>query len=185
MSRQSHTGSETSNRLSPHSLNDLNLPPNPLNVLATTAVVQPKEECSPPSLEPSEPSPISTPPMNLITIESWKTPHISTNIAIFYSTQRTSPEQHFETFLRTRHLILTNPDQYPLFRSHPSKTLRSDDKRGNWAKGRLFLGRSRVAAQLRGLRPAPTCTKDTIMLRINSNISTLNRTLNYYYHTCS
>ena len=50
----------------PPSLNDLNRQPNPLNVLATMAVVNPTEDgydqnYSPQSPEPSEPSPISTP----------------------------------------------------------------------------------------------------------------------------
>ena len=40
-----------------------------------------------------------------------------------------------------------------------------------------------VAAHLRSLRPAPTSTEDTLMLRINSNISTFLQTLNYHYHT--
>ena len=45
----------------PPSLNDLNLPPNPFNEMATMAVIQLDEEYSPQSPEPSIPSPISTP----------------------------------------------------------------------------------------------------------------------------
>ena len=50
----------------PPSLNDLNLPPNPFNILATMAVANNTEEVndnnySPQSPEPSELSPISTP----------------------------------------------------------------------------------------------------------------------------
>ena len=45
----------------PPSLNDLNLPPNPLNVLTTTAVVRVDDAYSPHSPEPSIPSPTSTP----------------------------------------------------------------------------------------------------------------------------
>ena len=45
----------------PPSLNDLNLPPNPFNVLATMAVIQQDQEQSPQSPEPTDPSPISTP----------------------------------------------------------------------------------------------------------------------------
>ena len=50
----------------PPSLNDLNLPPNPFGILATMAVVNQKHDInySPQSPEASEPSPISTPPMN-------------------------------------------------------------------------------------------------------------------------
>ena len=53
----------------PPSLNDLNLPPNPFNVLAMMAVVRVDDANSPHSPEPSIPSPISTPPMNVSTIE--------------------------------------------------------------------------------------------------------------------
>ena len=52
----------------PPSLKDLNLPPNPLNVLATMAVIQADDAYSPQSPEPSIPSPISTHPMNVSTI---------------------------------------------------------------------------------------------------------------------
>ena len=59
----------TQHPIVPPSLNDLNLPPNPFNVLATMAVIQHDQEDSPQSPEPSDPSPISLPPMNLSTIE--------------------------------------------------------------------------------------------------------------------
>ena len=59
----------TQHPIVPPSLNDLNLPPNPFNVLATMAVIQQDQEDSPQSPELSDPSPISTPPMNLSTIE--------------------------------------------------------------------------------------------------------------------
>ena len=59
----------------PPSLNDLNLPPNPFNVLATMAVIRAEEEYSPQSPEPSTSSPISTPPMNVSTIADWETTH--------------------------------------------------------------------------------------------------------------
>ena len=35
-----------------------------------------------------------------------------------------------------------------------------------------------VAAHLRGMRPAPTSKKDTLMLRKNTNTNTINQTLN-------
>ena len=62
----------------PPSLNDLNLSPNPFNVLATMAVIQGNVAFSRHSLEPSIPSPISTPPMNVSTIEGWDTTHTTT-----------------------------------------------------------------------------------------------------------
>ena len=57
------------NPLIPPSLNYLNLPHNPFNVLATMAVNRSDEQYSPQSPEPSIPSPISTPPMHVSTIE--------------------------------------------------------------------------------------------------------------------
>ena len=66
----------------PPSLNDLNLPPNPFNVLATMAGIQQDQEQSPQSPEPSELSPISLPPMNVNTIDDGDT---TTDDNTFYS----------------------------------------------------------------------------------------------------
>ena len=74
----------TQHPILPPSLNDLNLPPNPFNVLATMAVIQQDQEDSPQSPEPSDPSPISTPPMNLSTIDGWETPQTTTDDNTFY-----------------------------------------------------------------------------------------------------
>ena len=41
-----------------------------------------------------------------------------------------------------------------------------------------------VAAHLRGMRPAPTSKKDTVMLRGNSNTNTINQTPNYLLLDC-
>ena len=68
----------------PPSLNDLNLPPNPFNVLATMAVIQQDQEQSPQSPEPSDLSPISTPPMNVRTIDDGDTTHTTTDDITFY-----------------------------------------------------------------------------------------------------
>ena len=60
----------------PPSLNDLNLPPNPFNILATMAIANNTGEddnYSPHSPEPSEPSSISTPPMNVSAFNSFET----------------------------------------------------------------------------------------------------------------
>ena len=74
----------------PPSLNDLILPTNPFNILATMAVVNPVEDSydenySPQSPELSEPSPISTPPKNISSIDGWETPHTTTDDNTFYS----------------------------------------------------------------------------------------------------
>ena len=105
------------------SLNDLNLPPNPFNILATMAPVNPTGDghdhnYSPQSPEPSEPSPISTPPLNLSAIDGWETPHTTTDDNTFYSVDElrrvpwTSPLD--ETFLsegepRLRIYLLSSP----------------------------------------------------------------------------
>ena len=73
----------------PRSLNGLNLPPNPFNILNTMAIVtqtqDDNEQYSPESPEPSVPSPISTPPMNVSAHNSWETTHTTTDDNTFYS----------------------------------------------------------------------------------------------------
>ena len=74
----------------PPSLNDLNLPPNLFNISATMAIVNNNEgtnddNYSPQSSEPSEPSPISTPPMNVSDFSSWETSYTTTDNDTFYS----------------------------------------------------------------------------------------------------
>ena len=73
----------------PPSLNDLNLLPNPFNILNTMALVthtqNDNDEYSPQSPESFDPSRISTPPMNVSTFNSWETPHTTTDDNTFYS----------------------------------------------------------------------------------------------------
>ena len=69
----------------PPSLNDLNLLPKAFNVLATMAVNRADDAYSPQPPEPSIPSPISTPPMNVSTIEGWDTTYTTTGDATFYT----------------------------------------------------------------------------------------------------
>ena len=80
----------------PQSLNDLNLPPNPFNILATMAVVDFTDDdnndgYNPQSPDPSDPSPISTPPMNVSLFNSWETTHTT---MIIHSTLTTNPEEY-------------------------------------------------------------------------------------------
>ena len=82
----------------PPSLNDLTLPANPFDILATMEVVHQTavthgEKCSPQSPEPSDSSPISTPPMNLSKIRGWETPHTTIDDNIFFSDEE--PERIF------------------------------------------------------------------------------------------
>ena len=74
----------------PPSLNDLNLPPNPFNIVATMAIANntgdaSNDNYSPQSPEPSEPSPISTPPMNVSAFNSWETSYTTTDDDTFHS----------------------------------------------------------------------------------------------------
>ena len=87
MSRQYPMVLGGSSRSSPPSLNDLNLPPNPFNILATMAVVTPTHDdnYSPQSPEPSDLSTISTPPMNVSAHRSWETSYTTTDDNTFHS----------------------------------------------------------------------------------------------------
>ena len=70
----------------PQSLNDLNLPLNPFNILATMAVVNHEHDYnySPQSPEPSVPSPIST-LLNIIsTFDSWEASSTTSDYNTFY-----------------------------------------------------------------------------------------------------
>ena len=74
----------------PPSLNDLNLPPNPFNILATMAITNNNDEAnddnySPESPDPSLPSSISTPPMNISAFNSWETSYTTTDDETFHS----------------------------------------------------------------------------------------------------
>ena len=74
----------------PPSLNYLNLPPNPFNILATMAISNNIEDTndnnySPQSPEPSEPSPIPTPPMNMSAFNSWETSYTTTDDGTIHS----------------------------------------------------------------------------------------------------
>ena len=103
------------------SLNDLNLPPNPFNVLASMAVIQQDQEYSPQSPEPSDPSPISTPPMNLSKIEGWETPHTTTDDNTFYSSENeprrvcwdSSPNETFDSNEPQRLYLAGSPPSTP------------------------------------------------------------------------
>ena len=122
----------------PPSLNDLILPPNPFNVLATLAVIQQDQEDSPQSPDTSDLSPISTPPMNLSSIQGWETSHTTTDDNTFFRL-KTSRDGSTGTFLLTRHLAQMNPDESLPLRAHPPHRRLHRDRREDWAWGCLFL----------------------------------------------
>ena len=72
-----------------------------------------------------------------------------------------------------------SPDKYLSLRARPPHHRLHHDKRGSWALGCLFLKTGSVAAHLRIMRPAATSNKDTLLLKENSNINTINQTVNF------
>ena len=110
----------------PHSPIDLNLPPNPFNVLTTMAInqadlTQRDEDYSPQLPEPSDKSPLSTPPMNLSSIEDWETPHTAMDNTRFYSADEPQrvywdifPSDTFDSNEPRSESFTSNPSSTPL-----------------------------------------------------------------------
>ena len=157
----------TQHPIVPHSLNDLNLPHNPFNVLATTAVIQQYQEDSPQSPKPSDPSPISTPTLILSTIEGWETPHATTDDNTFYSSENEHRRVYWDF----------SPDK-TFDSNEPRRVSPPPRQKRRLSMGINFLKRGSVATYLRGMRLDPSRQKDTLMLRENSNSNTTNQTLN-------
>ena len=111
----------------PRSLNDLKLPPNPVNILATMAVVNHTgnghdENHSPQSPDPSDPSPISTPPMNVSKFNIWETPHTTTHDNTFF--RRTNLDAYTEPLPWMKPSIRKpNPDENICCPVHPRRHL--------------------------------------------------------------
>ena len=152
----------------PPSLNDLNLPPNSFNVLASMAVIRQDQEDSPQSPEPSDPSPISTPPMNLSTIEEWETPHTTTDDNTFYSSENEprrvywdSPNKTFES---------NEPRRVSPAGSPPSTPPPPTRQERRLSMGMSLPQRGNVAAHLRGMRLTLTQRKATQCLIATQNI---------------
>ena len=150
------------------SLNDLKLPPNPFNVLATKAVIQQDQEDSPQSLKPSDRSPISTPPMNLSTIDDWETTHTTTDDNTFYSSEN-EPRRVYWNFSADEPFESNEPRRVHPTGSPSSTPPPPPRQTRRLSMGCLFLKGGSVAAHLRGIRPTPPRKRDTLMLRENSN----------------
>ena len=99
----------------PPSLNDLNLPLNPFNVLATMAVIQSDEEFSPQVPEPSNLS-----PMILSTIEGCETPLTTTDENTF-SSEDESRRVYWDVF--SSEIFDSNEPRQISITSSPSSTL--------------------------------------------------------------
>ena len=111
----------------PPSLVDLILPPKLFNVLATKAVIQADGEYIPRSSEPSILSPISTPPLNVSTIEGWETTHTTT---IPHSILTMSPDESIGIILQATPLTLMSQEMYPLLQALPPQRRLPEDKKG-------------------------------------------------------
>ena len=145
------------------SLNDLNLPQNPFNVLATMAVIRHDEENSPQSPEPSDPSPISTPPMNVSIIEGWETTHTTTKDDTFYTSDE--PRRVYWD-LSSSDTFDSHEPRYPSIASSSSSTPPHPRRQQRKLSIRVFSSnRGSVAAHLRGMRPGLASQKDTLMLK--------------------
>ena len=152
----------------PPSLNDLILPPNPFNVQATMAVIRADDAYSPQSPEPSIPSPISTPPMNVSTIEDWDTTYTTTDDATFYTDDE--PRRVYWDILSSGTFDSNGPRNVPVASSHSSTPPPPRRQKKETEHGDVFSRKRRsVAAHLRGMRPILTTKKDTLMLRENKN----------------
>ena len=164
----------------PPNLNDLNLPHNPFNVFATVAVIRQDKEHSLQSPEPSIPSPISTPIMNLSTIEGWETPYTNTEDNLFYP--EGEPRRVYWDNSPSEFLTPESQDKYASHRV-VLNTAASTTTKEKAEHVDVFSGkRGTVAAHLRGMRPTPTSKKDTLMLREKvQTLTLLIKLLTIYY----
>ena len=118
----------------PPSLNDLNLPPKPINVLATRAVIQADEAYSPQSPEPSIPSPISTPPMNVSTVEGWDTTHTTTQQQKMpHFILMMSPDESTAIFRQATPSTPMRQEMVLSLRTFATLRRLHEDKKGSWA----------------------------------------------------
>ena len=120
----------------PPSLNDLNLPRNHFNVLATMAVIRVDEEYSPQSPELTIPSPISTPRMNVSTIEGWNTTYTFTDDNTFYSSENEPRKVYWDN--SSSDTFNSNEPRNVSVASSPSSTPRPPPRQ----KRRLSMGMS-------------------------------------------
>ena len=123
----------------PPSLIDLNLPPKLFIFLATMAIANKTENAndnnySPEWPEPSEPSTISTPPMNVIAFNSWGTSYTTTDDGTFHSSDEP----------RRIYFLPPSPSPPP----SPPRRQKKKVEHGNVLSKR----RGSVAAYLRSLR---------------------------------
>ena len=140
----------------PPSLNDINLPPNPFNALATMAAIRADDAYSPQSPEPSIPSPTSTPPMNVSTIEGWDTTCTTTDDATFYTDDE--PRRVYWDIQKGKKCVCRHE---PFLHTAASTKTKKETENGD-----VFSSKGgSEAAHLQGMRAALSSQKDTLLLR--------------------
>ena len=128
------------------------------------AVIQPDEEYIPQSLEPSHPSPISTPPMNSSTIEVWETPHTTRDDHAFYSEHE--PRRVYWDIPSTSTIDSNDHTQLSFIWNQSSSTPPPRRQKRKMSMGMSFPkrgGESQHDCEACG-QPRPE-TKETLMLR--------------------
>ena len=153
----------------PPSLNDLNLPPNPFNVLATMAVIQVHERDSPQSPEPSIPSAISSPPMNISTTEGYETPHTTTDDNTFYSSENEPRRVYWDIY--SSDTFDSNEPRNVSVASSPSSTPPPPRRqKRKLSRGMSFPQRGECRSRPATHAASPYRKKSHPMLRRNSKI---------------
>ena len=140
----------------PPSLKDLNLSPNPFNVLATMAVIgADKKDSTPSPEEQSIPSPICTPPMKVSTNEGRETTHTTKDDATFCSEDE--PGRFYWDISSGGTFDSNEPGHLSIASSSSSTPPPPPRQKIKPSMGMFFPQKVGVtAAHLRGMPPAPT-----------------------------
>ena len=164
--------------IAPPSLNDLNLPPNPFDVLATMAVIRADDAYSPQSPELSIRSPISTPPMNVSTIEGWDTTYTTTDDNTFYSSE--NEPRIFYWLISSSDTFDYNEPRNVSVASSPSFTPPPPRRQKKLSIGMYFPRKGMCRRTPARHAAKPYRQKRPLMLKRNSNILLL--LLNFHYN---
>ena len=128
-------------------------------------MLQPNEEDSPQSPEPSNPSPSTTPPMNVRTIEGKETLHTITDDATFYCEDE--PRRVYWDFSSNDTFDSNKPRPVSSFRAPPPyRGLQNDKKKAEHGmyfaqKERLSQHTCEACGQPLPIRKAPQCSEQT------------------------
>ena len=111
--------------------------------------------------------------MNVSTIEGWETPHTTKDDNTFYSSEN-EPRWVYWDFSFDETFDSNEPRPVSPATSPSSTTPPPPQQKRKLSIGMSFLQKGgSVAAHLRGMRPAPSSQKDTLMLKQNANFKTI------------